>query len=194
MRLFHLKRGHAPTEVKPSPVDVLVRDLEALVDIDTRAAAWAYDIATEGRPAVERHLRELAAEFGTGYTSPMCTAFAKYERAVHGIDLTAAPPDFLHHRISGAAFSEILERAEQRVGAAMARAVERQQDRQLAALRSGAMIPPSYGAGPPPFAAPMPAFTRTTATETFKPMAAPAAGSPNNHPTRPHERRTDDHD
>jgi hypothetical protein len=135
MRLFHLRRGHAPRELAPSPLDVLVADLEALVGIDERAAMWAYDVAHEGRRAAERCLLQLAPEFRLGYVSPMCAAFARYEKAVHGVDLTAAPADFQLERRAGDQAAAIVERAQRRRADQMSRIGLRIRERELTALR-----------------------------------------------------------
>ncbi len=119
-----------------SPLAVLVEELENLADVDTRAALWAFDVAREGAQAVERCLLLLALEFGNGYVSPICQAFARYEMAVHGVDLTASPADFQLDRIGWDRFSETIARAQRSRAERMARLEERAREHRLVGLRA----------------------------------------------------------
>ena len=109
-----------PREVAPSPLDVLVAELEALVGIDARAAMWAYDVAHEGQRATERCLLMLAPEFASA-TSRQSAPLARYEKAAHGVDLTAAPADFQVERRAGDQAAAIVKRAQQRRADQMSR-------------------------------------------------------------------------
>jgi len=116
----------------PRPLDVLVRDLEDLHDVDVRADMWAFEIHHGGNRAVQRCLARMAGEFGLGYMGPLAAAFAKYEEATTGRDLAAVVPDFVRQRRAGPDLQAALDNQVARV----ARVNQRLAHRQLAAVRA----------------------------------------------------------
>lgn len=134
MRLFTRRRGKETS----TPLATLVRDLEDLSDDDTRASMWSYDVKLGGKAAAERCLAQLAPEFRTGYVSPMCEAFAKYERSTSGVDLTKAPEEFTQDRHAEDAAADRLARTRQRLAERMNWTAERVRTVQLAAIRTEA--------------------------------------------------------
>jgi hypothetical protein len=123
MGLFKRKLGDS-TQL-PDRIVGLVADLNALVDKDVRAGAWAYLIEAEGRPAAVRFLSLLAPEFGQGYLSPICAAFARYEKSTTGVDLAGIELDDVRECRAASAF-------EQRAAEAQARAWGRISERAVA--------------------------------------------------------------
>ena len=140
MRLFRRKPTAPAPPASPSPLAVLLAELERLSGEGNAAAeAWAWAIRNQ-RGAVDAlladvavHVRQCSAWLTV---NPLIKAVAQYERDVHGIDWSTSPPEMVRERMN---VQDALDRRQamlQRIAARQSARNNQRKEQELAALRA----------------------------------------------------------